>query len=54
MSPEGHGSDIAKAVAIAALSAMATAFITWGVDVLKEKTKRQDPSHGGERSKKQK
>ena len=37
MTPNGHASDIAKAAAIAALSAIATALATWGVEELKKR-----------------
>ena len=46
MIPFGAAKEIAQAVAIAALSAVATKFIEWGVDELKERQKRKRGSDG--------
>lgn len=42
---QSHRGDIAKAVAIAALSALATKLVEWGVDALKA---RVNPPKDGE------
>jgi hypothetical protein len=39
----GHGLDIAKAVAIAALSAAATGLVAWGIETLKKKATKEPP-----------
>ena len=37
MNEQGHATDVAKAVGIAALSALFTALITWGVEEVKKR-----------------
>jgi hypothetical protein len=40
----GHGTEIAKAVAIAALSAFATGLVQWGIEALKKQTDHKEKS----------
>jgi hypothetical protein len=42
--------EIAKAVAIAALSALATKLVEWGVDELKKRARREAPKSEQEES----
>ena len=43
MNEQGHATDVAKAVSIAALSALFAALATWGVEELKKRVGPPDP-----------
>jgi hypothetical protein len=42
------GKEIAKAVTIAALSALATSLVAWGVDALKSRVRRRNDAEAGQ------
>ena len=46
MNEQGHATDVAKAVGIAALSALFTALVTWGVEEVKKRAYRRRRQRG--------